>query len=294
MGKYIKKFNTYSEYNIYINGQNVILPNVSYCEDQKGVHYNPWVAPPFFCKLTLQNNSVIEIEGSGELTQAMVSNVYKTTLVSAEIGNLCTSIGQSAFYQCSKLTSVTIPSSVTSIGDWSFCDAKLTSVTIPSSVTSIGQSAFVGCSFTSVIIPDSVTSIGYAVFGNCSSLTSVTIGSGLTTITGNAFSNCTSLTNIIIPNTITKIEGSAFGSCSALTSITIPSSVINIGNYAFQNCTSLTSATFEATTPSTGGSSIFFYASNCPIYVPAASVDTYKAASGWSEYASRIQAIPTT
>ena len=120
MGKYLKLFNEHTEYEAFKQTEDFILPNVSHCITENHVHYNPWVAPPFFCKLTLQDDSVIEIEGSGELTQAMVSDVYKTTLVSAEIGNLCTTIGARAFSDCSGLTSVTIPNSVTSIGNGAF------------------------------------------------------------------------------------------------------------------------------------------------------------------------------
>ena len=124
-----------------------------------------------------------------------------------------TSIEQSAFSQCSSLTSVTIPSSVTSIGDCAFehC-SSLTCVTIPSSVTSIGDCAFYGCSsLASVTIPSSVTSIGISVFQFCSSLTSVTIPSSVTSIDNYAFYECSSLTSVIIPASVTSIGERAFG-----------------------------------------------------------------------------------
>jgi hypothetical protein len=113
MGKYLKKFENHTEY----EGarQNLILPNVSLCAQENEVHYNP-----FFCKLTLSDDRVVKLEGSGELTNAMVSSQYKNNLVSAEIGELCTSIGSGAFNGCSSLTEVTIPDSVTSIGQGAF------------------------------------------------------------------------------------------------------------------------------------------------------------------------------
>ena len=111
-----------------------------------------------------------------------------TGVTSCEI-NGSTRIISNAFYGCDSLTSITIPDSVTSIGEYAFysCDS-LTSVTIPDSVTSIGDSAFYSCdSLTSVTIPDSVTSIGDGAFSDCTGLTSITIPDSVTSIGWNAF-----------------------------------------------------------------------------------------------------------
>lgn len=96
----------------------------------------------------------------------------------------------------------------------------------------------------------------------------------------------------VIGNCVTSIGDSVFYGFSQLRTITIPDSVTSIGNYAFYDCSSLQSITVEATTPPTLGSYLFYNTNNCLIYVPAESLDAYKAASGWSSYASRIQAIP--
>ena len=160
----------------------------------------------------------------------------------------------SAFYNCSMLTSITIPSSVTSIGDNAFDGCTgLTSMAIPDSVTSIGNYAFSGCSgLTSITIPDSVTSIGICAFMNCTGLTSVTIPDSVTSIGWHAFEDCTGLTSVTIGNGVTSIGDSAFYNCTGLTSVTIPDSVTSIGGWAFRNCTGLTSVTIPDSVTSIG------------------------------------------
>jgi hypothetical protein len=152
---------------------------------------------------------------------------------------------------------------------------------------------------TSAIIGECVEIIGSDCFEKCSGLTSVTIPNTVTTIGDWAFDKCTSLESIIIPDSVTSIGNGSFRDCISLTSVTIGSGVTSIGYRAFRNCTSLTSITCLATTPPTltqdpdyGYQYELFYNTNdCPIYVLAASLDTYKAAEGWSTYADRIQAI---
>ena len=132
-------------------------------------------------------------------------------------------------------------------------------------------------------------SIGSDAFSSCTALTSVTINSG--SIGDGAFQGCTNLVNLTLNEGITSI-GRSFISCSSLSSVIIPSSVTSIGT-AFASCTSLESVTVLSATPPTLNSSAFADTSaNLVIYVPVGSVDTYKSASGWSSYASKIQAIP--
>jgi poly(3-hydroxybutyrate) depolymerase len=134
---------------------------------------------------------------------------------------------------------------VTSIGDGAFFGcSRLIIITIPNSVTSVGDNAFVGCSrITSVTIPDSLTTTGYGMFRFCTSLTSITIPDSLTSIADRTFDGCTALTNITIPNSVTSIGQYAFQSCSSLNNIIIPDSVITIGASAFHDCSGLTSIT---------------------------------------------------
>lgn len=97
------------------------------------------------------------------------------------------------------------------------------------------------------------------------------------------------MTNVVIGNCVTSIGDSAFYYCSGLTSVTIPNSVTSVGRQAFRGCTSLTSITCLATIPPSLSYDTFGYTNDCPIYVPAASLEAYK--SAWSSYASRIQSI---
>lgn len=170
---------------------------------------------------------------------------------------------------------------------------NITSIEIPSGVTSIGNFAFKGCnSLTAVTIPNSVTSIGDSAFEECTSLSSVTIPNSVTSIGNLAFNNCTSLTSVTIGSGVTSIGEFAFDFCTSLTSITIPSSVTSMSDGAFSDCDSLTSITCLAETPPTLNGYPFESTNDCPIYVPAQSVSAYQSANNWSEYASRIQAIP--
>jgi hypothetical protein len=115
---------------------------------------------------------------------------------------------------------------------------SLTSVTVPNSVTTIGEGAFANCAFTSVTIPNSVITIGDRAFESCQQLTSVTIGNSVTTIGNGAFSRCYRLTGVTIPSSVTTIGSNAFYFCK-LTSVIIPNSVTEIGGGAF-NCSELT------------------------------------------------------
>ena len=153
-------------------------------------------------------------------------------------------------------TEVSIPPTIegkpiVAIGDSAFYNnTNVTFVTIPKGVTTIGNFAFRACSsLTSVTIPEGMTTIGNAVFSGCSSLTSVTIPTGVTIIGNFVFASCSSLASVSIPSSVGSIGNFAFGACSSLTTVTIPSNIDLIGTNAFQGCTSLTDMDFDGFPP---------------------------------------------
>jgi len=278
--KYVKEFATHADYTAYV-ATDYPKPNVSLCAAEGDVHYNP--IPPPLCKLTLNNGEVVKIEGSGQLTQAMIRD-YSATCVSAEIGEPCTSISPMTFRGCSAMTTCTIGSGVTSIGYNAFQDCtSLTSITIPSGITRIDDDVFRNCSsLTSITIPDSVTSIIDSAFAGCTALTTCNIGSGVTSISRGAFTQCSSLTNITIPNTVTNVGDYAFQSCSAMTTCTIGSGVTSIGSNAFGYCSSLSAITSLATTaPTTTNNTFYRVKTNGTLYVPQGS-------SGYDDWLSKL------
>ena len=219
-------------------------------------------------------------------------------------GKPVTSIGKGAF-QYSRLNNITIPESVTSIGDKAFFGCRnLSSITIPNSCV-IGMGAFAHCSkLTKIVlnegntnykvvdgilynkektelhtylagntrkeytIPDSVTNITAHAFSGCLNLTSIKIPDSFTSIGSDVFSNCKSLTNIRIPNGVTSIGNNAFYKCINLTSMTIPNSVTSIGNWTFRECTSLTSITIPDSVTSIGDSAFSECSNMTSITIP--------------------------
>ncbi len=254
-------------------------------------------------------------------------NASGEVVIPAEIdGYPVTSIGEKAFTTWteidggvtqitgrSNITSIIIPDSVTSIGDWAFSGCTgLTSINIPNSVTSIGDYAFNQCTgLTSITIPDSVTSIGDYAFNQCTGLTSITIPDSVTSIGESAFSGCAGLTSVIIGNGVTSIGNGAFSGCEGITNIAVDESnpvyhsannclidmankvlvigcknsvipddgsVTSIGDYAFSRCTGLTSITIPDSVTNIGWSAFSECTGLTSITIP----DSVTSIGGWA------------
>ena len=175
---------------------------------------------------------------------------------------------EGCFMGCPNLTSLTLPSSVTAIGDYAFYECtSLTSINIPNSVTAIGESAFEYAGLTMVNLPNSVTSIGTSAFASCENLISV-----------------------MLPDALTTIGDNVFGVCTSLTSIRIPGSVTSIGDGAFSFCMGLTSLHVGATVPPALASDVFMEVNkSIPVYVPGGTTNAYRAAEGWDEFFNYIE-----
>lgn len=298
--------------NAYIN---CTIPGISSLFGTEGKFYNA------------QFTSVILNDGVTSIGSYAFCSCRSLTNVT--ISDSVTSIGKFAFSGCKSLISAKIGDGVISIDDYAFNECtSLKNLKIGDSVILIGDYAFSTCkSLTSVIIPDNVNTIGYYTFEYCDSIASVTIGKGVAEIGWDAFSSCkllkevhytgdlsawckikfttssnpmfngaklylngTELIEAIIPSDITVIKENTFYGCTSLTSVTISKRVTSIEFSAFYGCTSLKKIYCNQEIPPLGNYRMFDnVAPDCKIYVPLASVDIYKTANYWSDYAAYIE-----
>jgi hypothetical protein len=209
-------------------------------------------------------------------------------LVGITLPGSVTSIGDYAFDGSKVLTDVNFPVSLKSIGSYAFGYTNLTSVVIPSSVTSIGAYAFFDCgSLKSVTFPSSVTSMGVGIFFECYSLSDVQLASDLQSLGEGMFENCTGLYIITLPSNLSAIPNEAFSS-SGLIAITIPASVTSIGNNAFFECNSLVLTKFLGNCPAFVDSAFLIRNRAAVIYYPAN-------ATGWQGgFVDGTPTIPTS
>lgn len=220
-----------------------------------------------------------------------------TSLQSVKIPSSVTRLALGAFQGCSSLKSVGSLSNVKHIEIAAFKGCALEGeISLDSAEGTIGYSAFEGNKFTKVAslgnatTLDGTTPIGSGAFGHCENMQSIDLSKVQVLSTG-ALSYCNSLEEAILPM-VADIRMYAFYSDSSLKKVDIGSNVTHIGTFAFNKCTSLATFICRATTPPTlDNINAFQNTNNCPIYVPDASLEAYKTATNWKQYASRIKGI---
>ncbi len=273
---------------------------------------------------TSTDGSVIEFYyAPNDPTDAnVVSNTYSDGKGIITFDGTVTRLGQQAFSNKTKLSSIQLPSTLTYISASSLGSTSLTQLDIPEGVTRLSNAALANNALLQrVYVPASLINYGDFPFYGCPSLrrfegpyatadgrglicnnrliaiapaglTSFNVPDGVERILTRAFYGYEGLTYISLPSSLLYINGEAFQG-SGIVNITIPENVQNIYWGAFRNCTSLQSVTCLAVNPPAGGDGMFDNTGNCPILVPSGSVDAYKNADYWSAYADRIQAMPS-
>ncbi len=208
----------------------------------------------------------------GKVAYRYIGEMPEGTEIVIKDGTL--GIASGAFEGCTGLTAITIPESITNIGEWAFggnfftADAFVNNSSLPydenwgaivyDEETDDGLLIQNGVvvnyrgTATSVVIPDNVTRIANWAFSGCSDLTSIVIPNSVTSIGDGAFDGCSGLTSIVIPNSVTSIGEWTFEGCSSLTSVDIPNSVTSIGDWGFRGCSSLTSVDIPNSVTSIG------------------------------------------
>ena len=197
-----------------------------------------------------------------------------------------------AFNDCATLTGFTMPESVTEIGPYAFdgCE-NLNNLNISNNVKTIGEGAFMDCtSITEIYIPNSVATIKYDAFNGCTNLQSIQFPNSVTTMGAGILWDCENLESVSLSENITSIGNTFFQNCRNLPEVTIPSKVSSIAYYAFKDCRSLSTVYCKNSTPPSLGNDVFLYCNTISkIYVPTASVNVYKAANGWKDFADKIE-----
>lgn len=217
-------------------------------------------------------DSYYTVTGVCDTSTLVVADISaRTDIQSSQVGSCVTAIGDGAFSGCTGVGFINLPDGVTSIGNRSFAGCDVAgNITIPLTVTSIGDNAFSGC-----------TSLG-----------DVTLPNGLTSLGTGAFRECKNFPLVNIPKSLTSIPSYCFYDCDGLYSIEFHENITSIGDYALANCNGLCLITSKSVIPPAAGSNTFTGLSSISkVYVPAQSVDTYKAATGWSTLSNNIYAI---
>jgi len=217
---------------------------------------------------TLDNENILTISGTGLMSPATLPTEVTREAKQVVINEGITSICDDAFYGWHGMKEISIPASVTLIGNNAFRDSGLETVTIPNTVTHLGDSLFEGCSqLTSVTLPSGLTAVPTDCFYRCRNLTGVFLPASVSTIGNGAFQD-SGLTGITLPSGVSTIGDYAFSNCRSLTAIDLPEGLSTIGRSAFSGCTALADITLPGTL-STLGDSAFYGTAITEIAIPS-------------------------
>lgn len=266
-----------------------------------------------------------DIDGDGELSKDEAGKVYDIGFVFKRNSEIVSfdefecfaglrSLPDSAFMYCESLCSVRLPQSVSVVGEHAFegC-SDLSSVTLPDSLKIIGHGAFASCGNLLLDkLPESLVKIDDAAFGYCGKLAVSSLPESIVEIGHRAFVNCSNITITKLPPLLKEIEGGTFQECSkmlveelpqelvsigdyafvnnSIRRMTIPASVRSIGEYAFDSCESLATVTVLSPEPPKSDNSMLGEYARV-IYVPSASLEKYRAASGWSRWKDKYRSV---
>ena len=267
-----KAFSGCSKLNTLTIGRGVTVINgyaTENCTNLKHIIYNAIDATLYYYYPTVMEELTI-----GEGVQTIPEDLaYSSKIQSVTMPNSVTSIGEMAFYRCHELKTVNLSDSLRSIAPLAFAQCeKIESIKLPKTLTSLGYSAFNGCSgLKTVKLPPELTSIESSVFGNCSSLTGVTIPPKVRSIGYEAFYKCSGLTYITLPDSLTQMGVSAFHYCSGLehifSYIKNPSQCDVYGSWRFEGIDK----------------------EKCVLHVPKGTTAAYRAENGWKDFINIVE-----
>ena len=255
------------------------------------------------------DNITYVITSTSTVAVKSVSNSLKSVIIPESVSNngttyRVTALTEKSFEGRHDIISLSIPSSITSIGEDAFMDCGsnievyITSLEAwcevkfgnqQSSPLSNAKTLFIdGKVVKDLVIPNGITSIPHYSFYQCKSITSLNIPNSVTSVGSSAFEDCVGLTSVILSRGLTKIGGSTFEGCTGLTSITIPYTVTEIGLNAFKECTKLIDIKSEIQYPFEIDGNVFSTYSTATLTVPYGSKEYYQTTAGWSNFAHII------
>ncbi len=231
-------------------------------------------------------------ENNYSVVRATNGAFQNTDITGITLPNSITSLGNSCFKLCNKLTSVKLPDNITSLGDETFMTcSKLSSINIPNTLTSLGEFCLAFCNITKLTLPNSITNLGNNCFQSCENLETITLPQNITNLPAYCFHDCKKLSGITLHEGITSLGESCFEGCSSLTSIKLPKSINKITGSiftsCFENCSNLSEVTCQwdnldgIDVGSDAFNNIF---SEAKLYIPKGTTAMYKAKEPWSNF----------